>query len=83
MWNMLVTVIPVVFDALGTVPKDLERGSEHLEIGGRIETIRVKALLRLARILKGVLTSEETCCHSDSREKPPVTSGMLNSHGVK
>ena len=33
LWNMKVTMIPVVIGALGTVPKELERGLEELEIG--------------------------------------------------
>ena len=33
--NMSVTVIPIVTEGLGTVPKDLERGLEELEIGGQ------------------------------------------------
>ena len=48
---MKVTVIPIVFGALGTVPK----GLEELEITVRIETIQTTALLRSARILRRVL----------------------------
>ena len=40
LWNMKVTMIPVVVGALGTVSKGLERGLEELEIRGRIETIQ-------------------------------------------
>ena len=50
LWNMRVTVIPVVIGALGTVLKGLERKWEELEIGGRIETTQTTVLLRLARI---------------------------------
>ena len=39
LWNMKVKVISIVFGALGTVPKGLEKGLESLEIRGRIETI--------------------------------------------
>ena len=39
MWNMRVTVIPIVISVLGVVPKDLEKRLEDLEIRGRIETI--------------------------------------------
>ena len=52
---MGVTVIPVVVGVLGTVPKDLERRIEELEIRGRIDTIQTTALLRSARILRRVL----------------------------
>ena len=40
MWNMRVTVIPIVVSALGTVPKELVRELEKLEIRGRIEIIQ-------------------------------------------
>ena len=47
--------MPIVIGALGTVTKGLLKGPEDLEIGGRVETIQTKALLRTARILKRVL----------------------------
>ena len=34
---MKVTVIPIVISAFGTIPKDLVRGLEELEFGGRVE----------------------------------------------
>ena len=44
LWNMKVTI--------GTITKELLKGLEELEIGGRVETIQTTALLRTARILK-------------------------------
>ena len=55
LWNMKVTVIPIVIDALGTVTKGLIKRLEDLEIRGRGETIQTIALLRSARILSRVL----------------------------
>ena len=52
LWNMNVTVIPSVIDTFG---KSLIRGLKELEIGGRAETIQTTALLRSAKILRGVL----------------------------
>ena len=75
---MKVTVIPIVFGVLGTLPKGLIRGLEELEIGGQAEIIQTTAL-RLARILKRVL---ETCCHSDSNERPSANAGVKNLQGV-
>ena len=40
LWNMRVTVIPIVAGALGTFPKGLEKRLEELEIRRRIETIQ-------------------------------------------
>ena len=54
-WNMRVTIIPIVIDALGTVTKELVKGLEDLEIRGRGETITTTTLLRSARILKRVM----------------------------
>ena len=54
-WNMLVTIIPIVFGAFGTVAKGLLKGLEVLEIGGQVETIQTTTLLRTAGILRRVL----------------------------
>ena len=45
MWNMKVTIIPIVTGAFGTVAKGLLKGLEDLEV----------ALLKTARILRRVL----------------------------
>ena len=55
LWNMLVTIIPIVIGAFGTIIKGLLKGLEDLEVGGRVETIRTTTLLRTARILRRVL----------------------------
>ena len=71
----MVTVIPILIGALGTIPKQLVRGLEELEIEWRAETIETTALLRRTTILRRVLDFEEICCHSN--EKPSV--GMKSS----
>ena len=55
LWNMKVTIVPIVIGALGTVTKGLLKDLEDLEVSGRVETIQTTALLRTARILKRVL----------------------------
>ena len=55
LWNMQVTIIPIVIGAFGTVTKGLLKGLEDLEVGGRVETIQTTTLLRTARILRRVL----------------------------
>ena len=52
LWNMKVTIIPIVIGAFGTVTKGLLKGLEDLKVGGRVETIQTTALLRTARILE-------------------------------
>ena len=55
LWNMKVTVIPIVDGTLGMIPKGLVKGLEDFEIREQIETIQTTTLLWLARILKRVL----------------------------
>ena len=57
LWNMQVTIIPIVIGAFGTVTKGLLKGLEDLEIGGWVETIQTNTLLKTARILRRVLAT--------------------------
>ena len=55
LWNMKVTIVPIVIGALGTITKGLLKGLEDLEVSGRVETNQTTALLRTTRILRRVL----------------------------
>ena len=55
LWNMKVTIVPIVIGAFGTITKGLLKGLEDLEVGGRVETIQMTALLRTTRILRQIL----------------------------
>ena len=55
LWNMKVTIVPIVIGAFGTITKGLLKGLGDLEVGGRVETIKTNALLRTAKILRRVL----------------------------
>ncbi len=44
-WNMLVTMIPIVMGAFGSVTKGIQKGLEDLEFGGLVETIQNTTLL--------------------------------------
>ena len=57
LWNMKVTIIPIVIGAFGTVTKGLLKGLEGLAVGGRVDTIQTTALLKTAKILRRVLES--------------------------
>ena len=57
LWNMKVTIIPIVIGAFGTVTKGLLKGLEDFGVGDRVETIQTTALLKTARILRRVLDS--------------------------
>ena len=43
LWNMKVTIVPIVIGAFGTVAKGLLRGLEDLDVSGRVETIQMTA----------------------------------------
>ena len=51
---MKVTIVPIVIGAFGTITKGLLKGLENLEVGERVGTIQMTALLRTARILRRV-----------------------------
>ena len=55
LWNMEVTIVPIVIGAFGTITKGLLKGLEDVEVGGRVETIQMTALLITTRILRRVL----------------------------
>ena len=55
LWNMNVTIIPIVIGAFGTVTKGLLKRLEDLEVGEIAETFQTTALLRTGRIPRRVL----------------------------
>ena len=55
LWNIKVTIIPIVICVFDTVTKGFLKGLEDLEIKERVEIIQTTTLLRSARILKRVL----------------------------
>ena len=55
LWNMKVTIMPIVIGAFGRIIKGLLKGLEDLEITVRVETVQTTTLLRSARILRRVL----------------------------
>ena len=55
LWNIQVTIIPIVIGVFGTVTKGLLKGLWDLEVSGRVDTIQTTALLKTARILRRVL----------------------------
>ena len=75
-------VIPIILGTLRTVLKNLEKRLSELEVRGRIETTQTMAPLKSARI-NVFRTSEKTCFHLDSRERPQVKVNGKDSQGVK
>ena len=59
LWNMKVTIVPIVIGALGIITTGLLKVLKELEVGGRVETIQTTALLRTDKILRRVLVTWE------------------------
>ena len=55
LYNMKATIFPSVIGCFSSVTKEILKGLEDLEFGGRVKTIQMTALLRTARILRRVL----------------------------
>ena len=55
LWNMKVTVVPIVIGAFGTVTEGLSKSLKDLDVGDQVETIQTTALLKTARILRRIL----------------------------
>ena len=67
LWNLKVTMIPIVIGAFGTVTKELLKGLEDLEVGDRVEHY-----WKLPEYWDESWRLKETCCHSISSEIPSV-----------
>ena len=76
---MKATIGSIVIGAFGTITEGLLKGLKDLEVGGRVETIQMTALLRTAKILRSVLETWGDCCHSNSSEKPSANTDGENS----
>ena len=70
LWSMKGTIIPILFGAFGTVTKGLLKGLVDMEIRRGVETIQTTTWL------------EETCCHSNSSERPSADTDVKNSQRV-
>ena len=55
LWDMKMSIVPIVIGAFGTVTEGLLKDLEDLDVGGRVETIQTTVLLKTARILRRVL----------------------------
>ena len=82
LWNMKVTIVPIVIGALGTITKGLLKGLEELEVGRRVETIQTTALPRTARIMRQVLETWGDLLSLKFQWKPSANTDVKNSKGV-
>ena len=77
LWNML--VISIILGALGTVLKDQNRW----RLDEKSRPSKLQFCQDQPEYWEKSWRPEETCCHSDSSESPPVNTGMKNLQGVK
>ena len=78
LWNMKAMIIPVIIGALVTVTKELIKGLDNLEIkrqSGHHQNYRSEYWEESWRL-------EETCCHSDSCERPSANADEKNSQSA-
>ena len=80
LWNMRVTMIPIVIGTLDTVTKGLFKGLEDLEVGGRVDTIQTTGLLKTARILRRVLETWGDLLSLNLQWKPSANADVNNSN---
>ena len=69
---MQVTIIPIVIGAFWTVTKGLLKGVEDLEVGGHY--------WERPEYWEDSWRLEETCCHSNSSEKPSANADVKSSN---
>ena len=79
---MKMTIVLIVIGAFCAATKGLLNGLEDLEVREQLETIQTTALLKTTRILRRVLEIKETCCHSNSSERPSANANVKNSNEI-
>ena len=82
LWNKKVAIIPIVIGAFGTVTKGLFKGLEDLEVGGEWRPSKRQHYWERPGYWEGSWRVEETCCHSNSSERPSANTEVKNSKGV-
>ena len=78
LWNMKVTLIPIVIGTLATATKWLLKELEDLEIRGQVEPSQLVHWDR-AEYWEESWRLEETCSHSNFSERPSPLADMKNS----
>ena len=79
MWNIKVTVIPIVIGVLGSVTKWLLKALEKLEIRGWIRPSKLQDYQDRPGYWETSWRFEETKCKSNTSEKPSANAEVKNS----
>ena len=80
LWNMKVTLLPIVNGSLGRVTKGLVQGLEDLDKKGQVKNIQTTALLRSARILRRVLETWTDLLSLKLHWKSSANDAVKNTH---
>ena len=79
LWNMKGTIIPIAF---GTVSKGLLKRQDDFLVSGRVEPSKLQYYWEQPEYWEESWRLKETCCHSNSRERPSVSTDVKNSKGI-
>ena len=82
LWNIKLTIIPIVIGTFGTVTKGLLNGLEDLEVGDEWRPSKQQHYWERPEYWEESWRLEETCCHTNSSEKPSALADVKNSHWV-
>ena len=77
---MQVTIIPIVIGAFGTVTKGLLKGLEDMEVADGGRPSKRQYFWERTEYWEESWRLEETCCHSDSSERPSAYADVKNSN---
>ena len=80
LWNIKVTVIPIIIRALIIIPQNIEKTLRELEIQVWIETVQTTAVLKLTTILRKVLKNLGDLLPLGIQWTPPTTKGKKKSY---
>ena len=59
MWNKETLIVPIIIEALGSIPNDLECNLKKLDISYNVETLQKSVLLGTANIPRKVLSTKQ------------------------
>ena len=83
LWNMKMTVIPIVIGMLSTVTKGLVQGLKELEIRTQWRPSKWQNCWDWPEYWEDSWRLEETCCHSNSSERSSADASVKNSQRNK
>ena len=82
LWNMKVTIIPIVICAFGTVTKDYFKDWRTWKLEDEWRPSKVQYYWERPEYWEESWRLEETCCPSNSSERPSANADVKNSQGV-